>query len=145
MTKKYDIRDLYVATIAKQGDVKGYIKKIKCYTSILKQMYYENVQCYDWDYSDEKLGIFIPEKSSCGRIIGYKHILTDTIYYLPIKYTGGQYVIKPNEIHELCKYDKELAKHFIMKNKSYRVKLDQIDYMEDRFNNDNKVEDEYNV
>ena len=145
MTKKYDIRNLYVATIAKQGDVKEHVRQLRCYSRLLRREYYEDEKTYDWGYSDEKLGIFVAEISGCGRIIGYKHILTDTVYYFPTKCSGGQYVTKPNETYELCKYDKDLAKHFIMKNKSYKVNLEQINYMEDRFNNELKADDELNV
>lgn len=134
MTKSYDIRNIYVATVAKQSKV----RQIGTYKKALFLVVAEIANC-DWDFSDEKIGLFVKT------IGGYKHILTDTIYKIPTCKTGGQYVIKPDEIHELCKYDRNLAKHFITKNNSYRVTLDQISYMEDRFNNELKTEEDLNV
>ncbi len=146
MTKKYDIRNLYVATIAKQGEVREYVAERKTYYSRLtKETWHEDIKNYNWDYSDEKVGIFVEVESRCGRIVGYKHVLTDTIYYFPTRCSSGQYVLKPHEVHELCKYNKDIAKHFIAKNGSYRITREQINYLEDRFNDELKADDELNV
>ena len=92
---------------------------------------YRDIYSYDWNYfDDEKLGLFVKT------VGGYKHILTGVTYNLANRKTGLQFVIKPDTLYEVCKYDRNLAKHIITKNNSYRVTLDQINYMEDRFNND---------
>ena len=130
MKKTYDIRNIYVATIAKQSDVES-TRHIE--GKILT--YYTD----DWDYSDDKIGLFVKT------IRGYKHILTGIIYDLASYKTGGEFVIIPEEIYEVCKYDINLAKHLVIKNNSYRLTLDQINHMEDRFNNELKCDDELNV
>jgi len=134
MEKTYDIRNIYVATIAKQGEVQEYIHHV---TGI-------DIHTYDWNYGNEsKLGLFV---KTLG---GYKHILTGTNYKIANRKTAGQFVIKPNEIYEVCKYDKDIAKFLIQSNKSYRITLRQIDYLEDRFNSelneDDELHDELNV
>ena len=123
---------IYVATIAKQGKVRTYVKREAGFL-------YRDIYSYDWDYSDEKIGLFVKT------IGGYKHILTGTTYNIANRKSGLQFVIKSDTLHEVCKYDRNLTKRFITKNNSYRVTLDQINYMEDRFNNELKTEEDLNV
>lgn len=101
---------------------------------------YRDIYSYDWGYyDDKKIGLFVKT------VGGYKHILTGTTYNIANKNSGCQFVIEPDTLHQLCKYDRNLAKHFITKNGSYKLTLDQIDYMEDRFNNEIKADDELEV
>ena len=135
MERTYDIRNIYVATIAKQGRVRELVQREAGFL-------FRDIYTYDWDYSDEKLGLFVKT------IGGYKHILTGTIYKVANRKTGSEFVVEPEEIHEVCKYDKNLAKFLITNNKSYRITLNQINYMEDRFNSElepDLEEDELNV
>lgn len=132
MTKSYDIRNIYVATIAKQGKVRTYVKRGAGFL-------FRDIYSYDWDYNDEKIGLFVKT------IGGYKHILTGTTYNIANRKSALQFVIKSDTLHEVCKYDRNLTKHFVTKNNSYRVTLDQINYMEDRFNNELKTEEDLNV
>ena len=135
MKRTYDIRNIYVAKIARQGDVYEFQEPVF-------HPWYDGVKSfkkgYNWDYSDEKLGLFVKT------IGGYKHILTGTTYKVANRKTGGEFVVDPEEIHEVCKYDKNLAKFLITNNNTYRITLEQIYYMEDRFNNELKTDLEEN-
>lgn len=138
MKLNYDVRTIYVGTIAKQTEVKEYVNYGDFSTGFLTE------RDYKWDYEkDNKIGLFVKT------INGYMHILTGALFKTPTRRTGNQHVVLKDSLTELAKYDTNIVKHFVQKNNSYRISLEQIDYLENRFNDElnaeNEVEENLNV
>lgn len=120
--KKVDIRKILVCEILKQTGV----TKVEDDNVVLGHDPY-----YVWDYENQdtkQFGLFV------RTLGGYKHILTDTIYPKPSKRTGNRYVINPDTIDELVKYERAYCSYLINKNQSYYIEKYAIQYLEERVN-----------
>lgn len=132
MKSSYDVRNIYVGTIAKQTKVKEYVNYGDFSTGFLTE------RDYKWDYEKlNEIGLFVKT------INGYKHILTGAVYKTPTRKTGNQYVVLDDSLTELSKYAKNIVAHLIQNNNSSKLTVKQIAYLENRFNNE--LNDENNI
>jgi len=135
MKNNYDIRGIYVGSITKQTEVREDVKYYVNYSDSSTGFLTERDSKWDYEGQD-KIGLFVKT------INGYKHILTGEVYRTPTRKTGNQYVVLDESLIALAKYDINIAKHFVQKNKSYKISVEQIDYLENRFNDELNAEND---
>ena len=118
-----DMRKIYILEIVKQTKVNKYID-----TQSLTFWPKASVS-YHWNYEQTgNFGLFVKTMG------GFKHILTNTIYPLPSKNTGLNYVVNPDNITLFVQEEGSLANHLYVKNKSYKLSMDEIEHLEERIN-----------
>ena len=121
--KEFDIRDMYVAIVVKQTQVR---MEVVDPTDLLSD---EN---WVWEY--ETLNVDnMPKKLFIKTLTGYKHILTDTIYKKSSHKTGGQIVINRNKIYEFTKACPDITK-FLQQNNKHKVPLSWVEMIERSIN-----------
>ena len=129
--KKIDIRKVYVCEILKQNEV--YKKQSQNTWDVV---FFQDTS-YVWDYEDQsQLGLFVKTP------VGYKHIVTDTVYPLPSKRTGNKHVINPKSIEKLVIKERARCSHIIARYRSYNIGTDVYAVIEECINEDAKYKDD---
>ena len=131
--KRVDMRKIYICEIVRQSKVDVEKEQIVVYGKT-----FDAIKNVTWTYEHiNEWGLFIKT------LLGYKHILTGVTYSTPASDTGGQRVVNTSNIEKFAQAERNLAIHFVQKNQSYNLNMLEIEYLEERINNErNSVEED---
>lgn len=126
--RRVDMRKLCVCEIVKQVAVDG--------GSEINQNDTEVESANNgWSYErNNEYGLFL--KTDCG----YKRVVYGVTYKIPSSETIGENVVDPKSVEEFVKAERNLAKFFFNRNKSYSLGFIEAAYIEHRINEERQSE-----